>query len=207
MDLAEHAARRVAATGVAAEDVDFIAFGTTTPDLIFPNCGVLLQSASAASACRPSAWKPPAPASCTRSRSRTSTCAAGSQAGAGDQLGDALAHHRLVGSLHRHPGTDGAGAVVLELSDRGDSLDAPARMAATTDALLRGGVSRGFSEARDPHGRQEVFRSPLPNLGRWWMKPGGPGWTARRSTGWCRTGPTSASSRPPPPDLSCRSNA
>jgi len=44
VDLAEHAARRaLAAAGVAPEEVDFIAFGTTTPDLIFPNCGVLLQ--------------------------------------------------------------------------------------------------------------------------------------------------------------------
>jgi 3-oxoacyl-[acyl-carrier-protein] synthase III len=44
VDLAEHAARRaLAAANVAPADVDFIAFGTTTPDLIFPNCGVLLQ--------------------------------------------------------------------------------------------------------------------------------------------------------------------
>jgi 3-oxoacyl-[acyl-carrier-protein] synthase III len=44
VDLAEHAARRaLAAASVAPADVDFIAFGTTTPDLIFPNCGVLLQ--------------------------------------------------------------------------------------------------------------------------------------------------------------------
>jgi 3-oxoacyl-[acyl-carrier-protein] synthase-3 len=44
VDLAEHAARRaLAAAGVAASDVDFIAFGTTTPDLVFPNCGTLLQ--------------------------------------------------------------------------------------------------------------------------------------------------------------------
>jgi len=44
VDLAEHAARRaLQAAGVAPADVDFIAFGTTTPDLIFPNCGVLLQ--------------------------------------------------------------------------------------------------------------------------------------------------------------------
>ena len=44
VDLAEKAARRALdAAGVAPEDVDFIAFGTTTPDLIFPNCGVLLQ--------------------------------------------------------------------------------------------------------------------------------------------------------------------
>jgi len=44
VDLAEQAARRaLEAAGVAPADVDFIAFGTTTPDLIFPNCGVLLQ--------------------------------------------------------------------------------------------------------------------------------------------------------------------
>ena len=44
VDLAEHAARRaLAAAGVAPAEVDFIAFGTTTPDLIFPNCGVMLQ--------------------------------------------------------------------------------------------------------------------------------------------------------------------
>lgn len=44
VDLAEHAARRaLEAAGVRAEDVDFIAFGTTTPDLVFPNCGTLLQ--------------------------------------------------------------------------------------------------------------------------------------------------------------------
>jgi 3-oxoacyl-[acyl-carrier-protein] synthase III len=44
VDLAEHAARRaLAAAGVAPQEVDFIAFGTTTPDLIFPNCAVLLQ--------------------------------------------------------------------------------------------------------------------------------------------------------------------
>jgi 3-oxoacyl-[acyl-carrier-protein] synthase III len=44
VDLAEHAARRaLVAAGVAPGDVDFIAFGTTTPDMVFPNCGALLQ--------------------------------------------------------------------------------------------------------------------------------------------------------------------
>jgi len=44
VDLAEHAARRaLEAAGVAPAEIDFIAFGTTTPDLIFPNCGTLLQ--------------------------------------------------------------------------------------------------------------------------------------------------------------------
>jgi len=45
VDLAEQAARRaIEAAGLAPEDIDFIAFGTTTPDLVFPNCGVLLQA-------------------------------------------------------------------------------------------------------------------------------------------------------------------
>jgi 3-oxoacyl-[acyl-carrier-protein] synthase-3 len=44
VDLAERAARRALdAANVDASEVDFISFGTTTPDLIFPNCGVLLQ--------------------------------------------------------------------------------------------------------------------------------------------------------------------
>lgn len=45
VDLAEKAARHaLEAAGVDPSEVDFIAFGTTTPDLIFPNCGVLLQA-------------------------------------------------------------------------------------------------------------------------------------------------------------------
>src|SRR5471032_2499144 len=44
VDLAEHAARRaIEAAGISPQDIDFIAFGTTTPDLVFPNCGMLLQ--------------------------------------------------------------------------------------------------------------------------------------------------------------------
>ncbi len=45
VDMAEKAVRRALdAAGCRPEDVDFIAFGTTTPDLVFPNCGVLLQA-------------------------------------------------------------------------------------------------------------------------------------------------------------------
>jgi len=44
VDLAEHASRRaIEAAGLSPAEIDFIAFGTTTPDLVFPNCGVLLQ--------------------------------------------------------------------------------------------------------------------------------------------------------------------
>ena len=45
VDLAERAARAALdAAGVRPSDVDFIAFGTTTPDMFFPNCGALLQA-------------------------------------------------------------------------------------------------------------------------------------------------------------------
>jgi len=43
-DLAERAARdAMAAAGVGPEDIDFIVVGTTTPDVVFPNIGCLLQ--------------------------------------------------------------------------------------------------------------------------------------------------------------------
>ena len=45
VDLAEQAVRATLdAAGCKPADVDFIAFGTTTPDMWFPNCGVLLQA-------------------------------------------------------------------------------------------------------------------------------------------------------------------
>jgi 3-oxoacyl-[acyl-carrier-protein] synthase-3 len=44
VDMAEHAARAaLAAAGREAREVDLIIVGTCTPDLIFPNCGVMLQ--------------------------------------------------------------------------------------------------------------------------------------------------------------------
>jgi 3-oxoacyl-[acyl-carrier-protein] synthase-3 len=44
VDLAEPAARAaIAAAGLEPADIDLIVFATATPDLIFPNCGVLLQ--------------------------------------------------------------------------------------------------------------------------------------------------------------------
>lgn len=43
-DLAEQAARQaMAAAGVTAADIDFLVVGTTTPDLVFPNTGCLVQ--------------------------------------------------------------------------------------------------------------------------------------------------------------------
>jgi 3-oxoacyl-[acyl-carrier-protein] synthase-3 len=45
VDMAEHAARAaLAAAGRDASEVDLIVVGTCTPDLIFPNAGVMLQA-------------------------------------------------------------------------------------------------------------------------------------------------------------------
>jgi 3-oxoacyl-[acyl-carrier-protein] synthase III len=45
VDMAEHAARRaIDAAGIAPTDIDLIVFATATPDLVFPNCGTLLQA-------------------------------------------------------------------------------------------------------------------------------------------------------------------
>ena len=45
VDMAEHAARAaIAAAGLTPDQIDLITYGTTTPDLVFPNCGSLLQA-------------------------------------------------------------------------------------------------------------------------------------------------------------------
>jgi 3-oxoacyl-[acyl-carrier-protein] synthase-3 len=52
VDMAEQAARRaIEAAGVTPAEIDFIVFGTTTPDLVFPNCGTLLQARLGARGC------------------------------------------------------------------------------------------------------------------------------------------------------------
>ncbi len=45
VDMAEHASRAaIAAAGLQPGDIDLISYGTTTPDLVFPNAGALLQA-------------------------------------------------------------------------------------------------------------------------------------------------------------------
>jgi 3-oxoacyl-[acyl-carrier-protein] synthase-3 len=51
-DLASHAARNaIDAAGVEPESIDMIVIGTTTPDLVFPNVGCLLQERLGIGAC------------------------------------------------------------------------------------------------------------------------------------------------------------
>jgi 3-oxoacyl-[acyl-carrier-protein] synthase-3 len=45
VDMAEVAAKRaIEAAGISAADIDLIVFATATPDLVFPNAGVMLQA-------------------------------------------------------------------------------------------------------------------------------------------------------------------
>ncbi len=45
VDMAEQAAKRaIEAAGISAADIDLIVFATATPDLVFPNAGVMLQA-------------------------------------------------------------------------------------------------------------------------------------------------------------------
>ena len=71
VDMGEHAARRaIAAAGLTPGDIDLIVFGTTTPDLVFPECRRAAAGAAGLRwAGRPSASRPPAAASSTRCRS------------------------------------------------------------------------------------------------------------------------------------------
>ena len=56
-DLAEHAARRaIEAAGATAADIDLICVGTTTPDLVFPNVGTLLQDRLGIHGCPACVW-------------------------------------------------------------------------------------------------------------------------------------------------------
>ena len=41
----EAAKRAIAAAGITPEDIDFLVVGTTTPDLVFPNVGTIVQEA------------------------------------------------------------------------------------------------------------------------------------------------------------------
>jgi len=51
-DLAEQAARQaMEAAGVTADEIDFVVVGTTTPDLVFPNMGCLVQRRLGIPAC------------------------------------------------------------------------------------------------------------------------------------------------------------
>lgn len=175
VDMAEPAARAALhSAGVAPEEIDFIAFGTTTPDLVFPNCGVLLQARLGIRGCPAFSVE----AACTGFiyalsiadkyvRCGESKCALVIGA---DQLS------RIVNWKDRQTCVlfaDGAGAVVLKPSSQPGIISTHIHADGAYQDLLNypGGVSKGWPEG--PPGSfgvrmkgNEVFKVAVNTLGR-----------------------------------------
>jgi len=175
VDMAEQAARAaIHAAGIAPEDIDLIAFGTTTPDLVFPNCGVLLQARLGIRGCPAFSVE----AACTGFiyalsiadkyiRSGEAKCALVIGA---DMLS------RIVNWKDRQTCVlfaDGAGAVVLKPASQPGIISTHIHADGSYQDLLNypGGVSKGWPEG--PPGTfgvqmkgNEVFKVAVNTLGR-----------------------------------------
>jgi len=173
VDLAEHAARRaLEAAGVRPTDVDLIAFGTTTPDLVFPNCGTLLQ---ARLGCRggPAFSVKTACSGFMYALSIADKFVRAGEAKRALVVG-AETLSRITNWKDRSTAilfADGAGAVLLEASDEPGILSTHVHSDGTYKDLLycAGGVSRGFGEAGTAAIEMvgsEVFRIAVTTLGR-----------------------------------------
>ena len=172
---AEQAARRaIEAAGIEPTEIDLIAFGTTTPDMVFPNCGVLLQDRLGLRGCAAMGLE----AACT------GFIYALSIADKFIRLGDAKCA-LVIGAetLSRicdwsDRGTsilfgDGAGAVVLKPDPDTGIISTHLHADSTYKDLLYcpGGVSRGGGRLGDPsmHIRMsgnETFKVAVNTLGR-----------------------------------------
>ena len=176
VDMAEQAARAaIAAAGLQPADIDFICFGTTTPDLLFPNCGALLQSRLG---CRGSAAFS-VEAACSGFMYALSVTDKFVKAGEAKRA-------LVVGSEtlsrvmdHNDRGTailfgDGAGAVVLGPSDEPGILSTHLHADGHYKDLLycTGGPSRGPAPGKMAPGNyirmagSEVFKLAVTMLGR-----------------------------------------
>lgn len=175
VDMAEPAARAALhSAGVAPAEIDLIAFGTTTPDLVFPNCGVLLQARLGIRGCPAFSVE----AACTGFiyalsiadkyiRCGESKCALVIGA---DMLS------RIVNWNDRQTSVlfaDGAGAVVLKPSNEAGIVSTHIHADGTYQDLLNypGGVSKGWPKG--PPGTfgvqmkgNEVFKVAVNTLGR-----------------------------------------
>ena len=176
VDLGEQAARRaMEAAGVTADEIDLIVFGTTTPDLVFPNCGALLQARLGIRGCPAMGVE----AACS------SFIYALSIADKFVKLGEskcalvvgAETLSRIVDWTDR--GTcvlfgDGAGAIVLEASDEPGVMSTHLHADGAYENLLHVpfGVSQGYDKVCEHHAYyvemrgNEVFKMAVNTLGR-----------------------------------------
>jgi len=173
VDLAEQAARRALdAAGVRPADVDLIAFGTTTPDLVFPNCGTLLQARlgcrggpafSVETACSGFMYALSIADKFVRAGETKRALVVGAET-----------LSRITNWKDRSTAilfADGAGAVLLEASEEPGILSTHVHSDGTYKDLLycAGGVSRGFGEAGAAAIEMvggEVFKVAVTTLGR-----------------------------------------
>jgi 3-oxoacyl-[acyl-carrier-protein] synthase III len=172
VDMAEHAARAaIAAAGVATASIDLVIVGTCTPDLVFPNAGVMLQA-------RLGCYGGPAfsvEAACTGFIYALSIADKFIRAGEAKcaLVVGAESLSRITDPLDR--GTvilfgDGAGAVVLVADESPGIVSTHLHADGRHVELLRasGGVSAGHDPAGDHvlmHGA-EVFKTAVTMLGR-----------------------------------------
>jgi 3-oxoacyl-[acyl-carrier-protein] synthase-3 len=173
VDLAENAARRALdAAGVTPGEVDFIAFGTTTPDMVFPNCGALLQ---ARLGCRgaPAFSLETACSGFMYSLSIADKYVRAGEAKRALVIG-AETLSRITDWNDRATAVlfaDGAGAVVLEPSTEPGIVSTHLHSDGTHKDLLycRGGISRSGGESTRPSivmQGSEVFKVAVNTLGR-----------------------------------------
>jgi 3-oxoacyl-[acyl-carrier-protein] synthase-3 len=172
VDMAEQASRAaIAAAGCNAADIDLIIVGTCTPDLVFPNAGVMLQGRlgcvggpafSVEAACSGFIYALSIADKFIRSGESKRALVVGSES-----------LSRITNPNDRGTAIlfgDGAGAVVLEPADGPGIISTHLRADGNYQSLLycSGGVSRGH----DPKGDHvvmagsEVFKMAVTMLGR-----------------------------------------
>jgi 3-oxoacyl-[acyl-carrier-protein] synthase-3 len=174
-DLAEGAARAaIDAAGLAPTDIDFIVVGTTTPDLVFPNVGCLIQERLGIRGCTAFSLE----AACSgfiyalgiadkyvRSGETKRALVVGAET-----------LSRIVDWNDRHTCVlfgDGAGAVVLEPADEAGILSTHLHADGRYGDLLYfpSGVSKGFNDLKSGKDfvqmkGNEVFKVAVNTLGR-----------------------------------------
>ncbi|MBU6212037.1 MAG: ketoacyl-ACP synthase III [Gammaproteobacteria bacterium] len=151
--------RALEAAGVTAEEVDLIVFGTTTPDLVFPNCGALLQDKLGIRTACPAIGLEAACSGFMYSLSIADKFIKLGEAQCALVVG-AETLSRIVDWTDRSTAIifgDGAGAAVLKPADAPGIISTHLHTDGTYKDLLycSGGPSRGFKQGTD--GRIDAF--------------------------------------------------
>jgi 3-oxoacyl-[acyl-carrier-protein] synthase-3 len=177
VDMAEHAARAaLASAGLSAADIDLIAFGTVTPDLVFPNCAVLLQARLGCKRGCPAFSMEAACSGFIYSMSVADKFIRAGEARHALVIG-AEALSRITDPTDRGTAIlfgDGAGAVVLSAAPQAGILSTHVHADGAHQDLLycTGGIGRGKAPGSMPSGDvirmagSEVFKLAVNRLGQ-----------------------------------------